>query len=209
VTVYLERICAIIGLSLRKEARMSILSILHKPQKAAGERSFEPSRPKAERVETAFAEIPKNLKELKELSDASLTDPFKTAAYTVCAFCVYATDPVNGLEMVNYLKGPQELSVYDRQLIKDKLEGKKYIPFSYFKGAIPENEYIPSRPYVVEVQTNAFSYSDEGYIKMYVQSGGADSLRSITLRRKGEQWFLWEQMILADIRKPRSADPWA
>ena len=188
---------------------MSIFTKLHKTPNPAADRAFEFSRPKAERNETVFARLPENLKELRATPGSDLKDPFKTAAFTVCAFCAYATDPMNGLEMLNFLKGPQELSVYDRQLIKDELEEKKYIPFSYFKGALPENGYLPSKPYVIEVQTNAFSFSDEGYLKMFVQSGGADSLRSITLRRKGEQWFLWEQMILADIRKPRSADPWA
>jgi hypothetical protein len=40
-------------------------------------------------------------------------------------------------------------------------------------------------------------------------SGGADSPRQIKLRRKGEQWFLWEQFLLPDIRKPESSNPWA
>ncbi len=164
---------------------------------------------RAERIEIAFAELPKNVKEMKELPEATLADPFKTAALTVCAFCVYVSDAAKGVEMINYLKGPQELSIYDRQLIKDNLEGKSYLPFSYFKGAFPENEYQPSKPYIIEVQSNAYSYNEDGYAKMYVQSSGSDSLRSITLRKKAEQWFLWEQMILADIRKPLSADPWA
>ncbi len=170
-------------------------------------RSFD--RPKATKIETVFAELPQKLSELKALPEASLTDPFRSAALTICAFCAYAHETADGIEMINYLKGPQELSIYDKQLIKDNLEGKGYIPYSYFKGALPENEYTPSKPYTVEVQSNAFSYTEEGYIKLYVQSGGAESLRSIILRRKGNQWFLWEQMILADIRKPRSADPWA
>ncbi len=164
---------------------------------------------RAERIETAFAKIPACLKEMKSLPEASLKNPFKTAALTICAFCVYANNADDGIEMLNYLKGPQELTIYDKQFIKDRLEGKMYIPFSYFKGAYPENEYTPSKPYMIEVQSNAYSYTEEGYAKLYVQSGGADSLRSITLRRKGDQWFLWEQMILADVRRPRSADPWA
>ncbi len=164
---------------------------------------------KAERVETVLGGLPKNLKEMKELSEAALTDPFKTAALTVCAFCAYVEATGPGIEMLNFLKGPQELSLYDKQFIKDRLDGKKYIPYSYFKGAIPENEYSPSKPFIIEVVSNAYSYNDEGYARLYVQSGGADSLRPITLRRKGDQWFLWDQMILADIRKPRSADPWA
>ncbi len=181
-------------------------------QPATGDEKTTPSgftTKRAETIETVFGEIPTSLKEMKELPEATLDNPFGTAALTICAFCVYVNDINKGLEMINFLKGPQELSIYDKQFLKDRLEGKSYIPFSYFKGAFPENEYLPSRPYTVEVRSNAYSYTEDGYAKLYVQSGGADSLRSITLRRKGGQWFLWEQMILADIRKPRSADPWA
>ena len=60
---------------------------------------------------------------------------------------------------------------------------------------------------------NAFSmYSDdnEGYMKLFIDSGGADNARSIVLRMRGDgKWFLWEEFLLPDIRPPKSADPWA
>ena len=190
---------------------MSILNSIFKSRapEEVGTAEGDFTEKKAERVEVAFATMPRDLTEMLKLPEARLTNPFHTAALTVCAFCAYTEDSGRGIEMLNYLKGPRELSIYDKQFIKDRLEGKKHIPFSYFKGAYPENEYMPSKPCIIEVQSNAYSYTEEDYAKLYVQSGGADSLRSITLRKKGEQWFLWEQMILADIRKPRSADPWA
>lgn len=46
-------------------------------------------------------------------------------------------------------------------------------------------------------------------IDAYIRSSGADSPRPIKLRQKGNQWFLWEQYLMPDIRKPKSADPWA
>ena len=162
----------------------------------------------AKREEIVFAALPESLEEMKALPEASLTSPFQTAALTVCAFCAYAAVPDIGIQMLNFLKGPQELSIYDKQFIKDRLEDKKYLPFSYFQGAFPENDYTPSRPYTVVVETNAYSYADDGYVKLYLQSNGADLLRSVTARKKGNQWFLWDQMILADIRKPKSLNPW-
>ena len=53
---------------------------------------------------------------------------------------------------------------------------------------------------------------DQGYITLYLKSGGADSERPVTLRHKPstDEWFLWNHTgILAGIRTPKSADPWA
>ena len=47
---------------------------------------------------------------------------------------------------------------------------------------------------------------------LYLKSGGADSERPVTLRHKPstDEWFLWNHTgILAGIRTPKSADPWA
>lgn len=48
-------------------------------------------------------------------------------------------------------------------------------------------------------------------MKLFLKSGGADSLREIVLRQKGSDGkrFLWEQFIPVGIRDPKSADPWA
>ena len=61
----------------------------------------------------------------------------------------------------------------------------------------------------ITVRDDPYSYQNEGYARLQLQSFGADSLRPVTLRRKGEQWMLWDQMLLADIRTPAKDDPWA
>ena len=77
------------------------------------------------------------------------------------------------------------------------------------------DELLPpaAEPYTVTVFENPYSRSqiNEGYLTLHVNSGGADSPRQIKLRHKPStgQWFLWEQFLLSDIRKPVSADPWA
>ena len=85
----------------------------------------------------------------------------------------------------------------------------RHVPFSYFEGAVPNNDYRPSEPYRITVFADPHTFDNEGYAKLNITSGGADSPRQIVLRSKGEQWFLWEQYILVGIRKPASADPWA
>ena len=52
---------------------------------------------------------------------------------------------------------------------------------------------------------------DDGYLTLYIKSGGGDNPRQVKLRTKPStgQWFLWEQFLLSDIRQPVSADPWA
>ena len=157
-----------------------------------------------------FDALPESVDELKALPEAALATPFQAAALTVCALCAYAAEPGIGIEMLNFLKGPQPLSPYELSFLKERFSSNPaYLPFSYFKGAAPDNDYTPDRPFTVTVEANPYSFEQEGYAVLHLTSGGADSPRQVKLRRKGEQWFLWEQMLLVGIRKSRSEDPWA
>ena len=163
------------------------------------------------KAEFTFTKLPESLEEFQTLPEASLDDPYKTAALTVVALCIYAADKSIGIEILNFLKGPRPLSNLEIQFIDDRLrDGKTYVPFSYFKGAKPENDYTPDQPYTVIVESNAYSDANKGYMKLLIRSGGADTPREVQLRMKGDgQWLLWEQFLLPDIRKPKSSDPWA
>lgn len=158
-----------------------------------------------------FEKLPESLSEFQKIPQASLDSPYGTAALTVVALCVYAADKSVGIELLNYLKGPRPLSNHEISFIDDRLrDGKTYVPFSYFKGAKPENSYTPDKPYSITVESNPYSDANEGYKKLLIRSGGADTPREIQLRMKGDgRWFLWEQFLLPDIRIPKSADPWA
>jgi len=152
-----------------------------------------------------------NLAQLQSMPEASLKEPQNTAALTIAALCIYPIDKNASLEMLSFLQGPRELTPYDKQFIQDRFRDKDYVPRSYFEGATPNNNYEPSVPYTITLFENPYSRSQEGYLTLHVNSGGADSPRQIKLRLKPStgQWFLWEQFLLSDIRKPVSADPWA
>ena len=149
-------------------------------------------------VTFTFQALPESLAQMQALPEASLDTPFKTAALTVCALCAYGADKNIGLEMLNWLRGPRPLNGQEISFLNDRFrDGKSYIPFSYFAGAAPDN-------------SNHTSNTEEGYCKLFIPCGGADSPRPITLRRKGSgQWFLWEQYLMTGIQMPKSADPWA
>ena len=141
----------------------------------------------------------------------AVNSPFKTAALTVCALCAYAADKNIGTEMLNWLRGPRPLNGTEISFLNDRFrDGKTYIPFSYFEGATPDNDYTPSEPFRITVQSTHVSGEEQGYMKLFIPCGGADSPRPIKLRMKGDgKWFLWEQYLLTGIRTPKSADPWA
>lgn len=159
----------------------------------------------------AFAKIPYSLEELKVLPQAALATPFDTAALTVLALCVYPKNKEESLKMLEFLSGPRELSQRDRQFINDRfMDGVDYVPRSYFNGAVPGNDYTPSIPYTITVKENPYSYDNEGYAKLFITSGGADTDRYVQLRKaKDGKWYLWEQFLLVGIRQPESANPWA
>ena len=157
-----------------------------------------------------FTALPESLAEMKALPEASLSSPFATAALTVCALCVYAADKSIGTEMLNFLRGPRPLSNYDISFLNDRFSDGHHVPFSYFKGAVPENDYTPDTPFAITVTSGPYSDANEGYKKLFIKSGGADNPREIVLRQLGDgRWMLWDQFLLVSIRKAKSDDPWA
>lgn len=157
-----------------------------------------------------FPDLPESFEAFCALPQAAMKTPFDTAAMTVVALCMYPVDKDLSLQMLDFLGGPRPLSGYDKQFIADRFRDKDYVPRSYFKGAVPANDYMPTQPYSITVKENPYSYSDENYAHLYITSGGADSPRSVKMRlAKDGKWYLWEQFLLADIRKPESSNPWA
>ena len=156
-----------------------------------------------------FAALPTGVEQLKAMPEADCATPFKTAALTVAVLCHYGTDPAATVEMLNVLKGPQPLSPREIQFLQDRLKGRDYLPKSFFAGTSPQNNYTPATPYTITVSEYAYSYQHEGYCTLELISSGADSPRQIQLRRKGEQWFLWENYLLSDIRIPVAEAIWA
>lgn len=157
-----------------------------------------------------FAALPESLAQLQALPEASLDSPFKTAALTLCALCAYAADRQIGTEMLNWLRGPRPLSNQEISFLNDRFRDGVDVPFSYFKGATPANNYTPEQPFTVTVESNPYSDANPGYMKLFLRSGGADNPREVVLRQKGDgQWMLWDQFLLVSIRKAKSDDPWA
>ena len=157
-----------------------------------------------------FAALPESLAQMQALPEASLDTPFKTAALTLCALCAYAADKQIGTEMLNWLRGPRPLSNQEISFLNDRFREGTHVPFSYFKGATPANDYTPEQPFTVTVESNPYSDANPGYMKLFLRSGGADNPREVVLRKKGDgQWLLWDQFLLVGVRQPKSADPWA
>ena len=162
-------------------------------------------------VSITFDALPTTLAELKSLPAADLGTPYGTAALTVAALNRYEEDRDTTIEMVNFLRGPRPMSVYEQQFLRDRLGGKMYVIRSYWAGTSPQNNYTPSLPYRITFYEDPYSYQNAGYCRLNCRSSGADSPRQITLRKKEStgEWFLWENYLLPDIRVPAEADPWA
>lgn len=163
-------------------------------------------------IQVTFSALPSTLEELMALPQSALRSPEDAAALTVAALCAYPGDPAACYAMLDYLRGPRPLSPMEKQFIRDRfMDGKDYIPRSYFLGATPQNNYTPAWPFTVELTDSNSPIAEPGYKKFDVRSGGADSPRPILLRNKPStgQWFLWEQSLLAGIRVPVSQDEWA
>ena len=115
-------------------------------------------------------------------------------------------------------------------LLKEGLSGNSlYVMLKYNVFSKPEIPYIQGisvrmiNPGHLQIEVSekviagcvdymgTYMYFDnEGYVRVWINSGGADSPRQIDLRKaKDEKWYLWEQYVLVGIRKPESQNPWA
>ena len=161
-------------------------------------------------VDVVFDKLPDSYEEFIALPQAAMATPFDTAALTILALCFYPKDKELCFKMLNYLRGPRQLSEYDKQFLRDRFMDNDYVARSYFKGATPENDYVPAEPYTIVANTNPNSDIEEGYKRIFLTSGGADSQRYIDTRlAKDGKWYLWEQYVLSQIRQPESKNFWA
>lgn len=157
-----------------------------------------------------FSALPETYDDFIALPQAKLADAYDAAAMTVVAFNTYPKDKDLAIRMLNYLRGPRQLSNLDLQFYADRFHETDYVPRSYFKGAVPKNDYTPSEPYTVSPFTNPHSDLQENMKRIWLTSGGADSPRYVDVRlAKDGKWYLWEQHMLVEIRKPDSEEPWA
>lgn len=162
-------------------------------------------------MQVIFSKLPETPEEFKALPQFDLTKPENTCALFLAALDLYVKDKDAGIAAINSLRGPRPMSPMEVQFIRDRLMDKAYLPLAYFNGAAPQNNYTPDTPYTLEVYDDPRPQDvEEGYTRRYLRTAGADSPRSITLRRKGAEWFLWEYAgILLSIRIPAKEDPWA
>lgn len=172
-----------------------------------------PAGSSAKTINVTLSSLPKTAAEMRAMPEFTLNDPYTVAALAIAALDRYGTSREDSKEMLNVLKGPQPLVPRDIQFINDRfMDGKDYVTRSYFAGSSPDNDYAPSLPYTVTVTEQTNSRENEGYIRLFLKSSGADSLRPMVLRHKPStnEWFVWEfESLLAGIRIPKSTDKWA
>lgn len=154
--------------------------------------------------------VPQSLEELTALSQSDLSKPENTCAMFLLALNLYVKDKNAGIEAINILRGPRPLGNYDIQFLRDRLRGKEYLPLAYFDGATAENNYTPNVPLGLEVLPDSRPQDiEEGYIRLFLKTAGADSPRPIKLRTKDGKWYLWEySSILTGIRTPSAKAQW-
>lgn len=161
-------------------------------------------------MKMTVSSVPTTSKEFSALPQNDLSKPENTCVMFLLALALYLKDSDAGVAALNTLRGPRPLGNYDIQFLRDRLRGKSYLPLAYFDGATPANNYVPSTPLTLEVIADSRPQDiEEGYLRLFLKTAGADSPRPIKLRQKGDFWYLWEySSILSGIRIPSEANAW-
>ncbi len=159
----------------------------------------------------SFDTLPTSLNEFSSLVNEGLTAPEKTCALFICAVNLLGNNLNEGLEAMNLLKGPQPLSAFDKSWYKDRISDKPYLAKAYFSGATPENSYTPTVPYTLSFLPDPRPQDcEDGYMRLQIKTPAFDSPRYLKLRRKGDNWYIWDvNSIMLGVRTPAKDDPWA
>jgi hypothetical protein len=158
----------------------------------------------------SFNELPQNFAEFLALKESMMSSPFQSAACLLLAYCAYRYNPGECFRMLSYLKAPSPLSDVDRSWIETALkEGKDYKPYSYFKGACPNNDYLPEKPFTFVLVAHQKMQDHPAYCTLSIRSNGDNEERIILLRqRKDGSWASWEDFLLGEVVAPRKDNPW-
>lgn len=141
--------------------------------------------------EIAIDRIPSTLAEFTGLQAALPGSPEGAAAAFIVALLVYSRDSVVGeaclAAAVHHSRlsaGGERLRQMDLALIRTQVYGKPQLVQSYFRGTSPAQGYkLPAFPLGLEFSTNPYSGSaEEGEVKLFVPSSGADSPRPLRVR---------------------------
>ena len=160
-------------------------------------------------VTVVFSRLPENA---QDLQNVDFSNEFQVAASIAAVLCYYETDPDKCFEMMNVLKGPEDISEFDKSFIKEQFSQYPYVARSYIIGSNPDNDYS-YESVMINIAEGPYSRTEDGYVELWLQSGGADSPRSVKLRKKEStnEWFLFSDTykgLLAGIRQPAGSDPW-
>ena len=74
-----------------------------------------------------FASLPTNLAQLQALPEASLDSAFKTTALCVAVLCNLEKDANATWEMLDYLKGPEDVNEREKSLVTVEVRGNKVV----------------------------------------------------------------------------------
>ena len=113
-----------------------------------------------------FDELPTSLKMLRDLPESSLNESYYAPALLIPSLCLWSINKDEAINMINFLKGPQPLSIREIQFINERLRSKEYLPYSYFEGTSPQNCYKSLKPYIVKISTVPTSFDEAGYGKL-------------------------------------------
>ncbi len=162
-------------------------------------------------IRVQLSRLPENAEELGLLAEGKLSSPEYVAAFFICAIQIFTENTEEGIQALEMLNGPEDLSTHDNNWYKDRLQDKPYLPKAYFEGAVPENDYTPGEPYTLYIYPDSRpDLWEEGLMKVYLRTSGADSPRGIQLREHEGSWYIWNiSAIMSGIRLPASMDPWS
>lgn len=149
-----------------------------------------------------FDKMPRNFAEFEKFQAQYCTEPQGAVAAFIVAMNIYVHNKEEGkrcFDAVAYQSYCIDMSLIKDKIGRDGSDGyaQPFLPRAFFRGATPQNNYTPEKPYKVDVAVNngrpyqRLSSAKAPVIYLNVKTKGTDSgIRGVeVVQPKGKEYF--------------------
>ena len=148
-----------------------------------------------------------------DLKQLDITDEYQSVCAIIFTLARFEDDKDVSKQMLEYINGPEDVSDFDIDFMKNQIKQYPYVIRSYFDNTSPEENY-EVKEVSITIKENLYSRDENDYVKLWLHSSGADFDRSVMLRKKEStgEWFLFSDTykgLMASIRIPTDENKWS
>ncbi len=140
-------------------------------------------------TDRSWAELPEAVEEMKQRMAQQAEDPVAAVKLWFEALFVYMEDSKTGSDMISLVMYEPAWDAPANQIFVDRLNERPWIFRSYAQGTRPQDGYRMDPDDFELVVTEVRGEPEDGTVRIFLRSSGADNPRPIVMRKGDDGLF--------------------